>query len=303
MGVINKKNEIVVPFIYDDIEEYGDAVFIGKKKAKYGVFDLENNILVPFECDTIIESCIYSFELQESRAFGVLIKNGKYGIFNFYTKEFLLPVYDDLQKCFYRIGRNCRCGFANYWNELEFKPKENNHQDFHTFNDLLIFKREGKYGLLNLSTMEELTTELYDSIRFKLRDKDRSIIHINNKMTFLTENKTKLHPVFYDEVSTVNPLNTNFYYKVKNYGKVGVLDKTGKNLLEMKWEDVTDVKQLSDTSSFLFTVMSEGRCGVVNSDNKMIIPIRYDSIVYEWNKDGGFYTAHRKNTEELFSFE
>lgn len=52
IGIINKRNEIVFPFIYQDISSYNEKYLcVSYDKLKYGVVDFNNNTVLPFEYD------------------------------------------------------------------------------------------------------------------------------------------------------------------------------------------------------------------------------------------------------------
>lgn len=53
-GIINSKAEIIIPLIYDDIEQRkGANIFIVKKDNKYGVINIQNNTILNTEYDQI----------------------------------------------------------------------------------------------------------------------------------------------------------------------------------------------------------------------------------------------------------
>lgn len=52
IGIINKQNEIVFPFIYRDISSYnGNYICVSHDKLKYGVVDFQNKTILPFIYD------------------------------------------------------------------------------------------------------------------------------------------------------------------------------------------------------------------------------------------------------------
>ncbi len=69
-GVINEKNEVVIPFEYNGIKYDSDSKkLICKKRRRYGVLDLEGKIIVPFEYT------VYDYEWKSNKyRFGVMKK-------------------------------------------------------------------------------------------------------------------------------------------------------------------------------------------------------------------------------------
>ncbi|AZI32860.1 WG repeat-containing protein [Kaistella carnis] len=76
-GVVNDKNEILVPIEYEELDIKKQGVIIAKKNTKYGIITKENKILVPFIYDNI-----FSFAENElANTFYVIVsKDNKNGI-------------------------------------------------------------------------------------------------------------------------------------------------------------------------------------------------------------------------------
>jgi hypothetical protein len=81
-GVVNMKNEIIVPFIYQMIENYSDELGLApaKKDGKFGFIDRTGKVVVPF---------MYNDAWAGSTAL-VVKKDGKWGIINS-KNEIILP--------------------------------------------------------------------------------------------------------------------------------------------------------------------------------------------------------------------
>ncbi|UOP04994.1 WG repeat-containing protein [Conchiformibius kuhniae] len=62
-GFINGHGDVLIPFIYDDVQYYSDDEnrIMVKYQGKYGMIDRENNIIIPFEYDSL-------FNFQEGLA-------------------------------------------------------------------------------------------------------------------------------------------------------------------------------------------------------------------------------------------
>lgn len=295
-GVINKSNETILPFIYESLRETGYGIFLAEKEGKYGVLDSKNKVLVSFVCDTIILMFINPYNVDMSEVYGLLKANGKYGLINFFTKQVLLPKYDDLEQCYHLYEDTYHCGFSSYWGEAyRLTPHHIRYKNIHGFNHLLIFNKTNKYGLLNMTTMQEVTTDLYDSIRFKSGYRRNMVVCLNDKVTFLMDDNTRLHPNLYDDVTIIYIHSSLSYLKVKNQGLVGVYNEAGKNVLGLNWDDVTHVRQLTDTSKYECIVQEKGKFGVVNNDNHKVIPVRYDSIFFGYDNYKPYYTVYRNS--------
>lgn len=77
-GVVNLKNEMVMPFIYESIESFSEYLNIAtaKKAGKYGFIDLAGKVIVPFIYEEAWPSSVYMAAKKEGK-WGVIDKNNK----------------------------------------------------------------------------------------------------------------------------------------------------------------------------------------------------------------------------------
>ncbi|WP_198408390.1 WG repeat-containing protein [Chryseobacterium sp. StRB126] len=85
-GIVNDKNEILIPLEYEELDPMDSTLISAKKNGKEGIIDIQNKTLVPFLYDTI-----YGFHFMNDKnqfysivrigdQYGVVDKNGKYVI-------------------------------------------------------------------------------------------------------------------------------------------------------------------------------------------------------------------------------
>ncbi|WP_447608734.1 WG repeat-containing protein [Chryseobacterium sp. M5A1_1a] len=83
-GIVNDKNEILIPIEYEDLDPMYSTLIAAKKNGKKGIIDIHNKILVPFQYDEI-----YGFHLVKKKnqyyslvrvgdQWGVIDQSGKY---------------------------------------------------------------------------------------------------------------------------------------------------------------------------------------------------------------------------------
>ncbi len=153
-GIVDTKNNIVVPIIYQEFSGsyYSSSSFsIAKKNGKYGIVTYDNRVLVDF---------IYDKISTQSDLF-VVQKNNLYGIVDRLTfKETTPCIYKDIQ--IYNSQRifakkNDLYGIIKYDGTLveEFT------YDFSTGK---IYKKGNKYGLMNYN-YDLITYAVYDEIK------------------------------------------------------------------------------------------------------------------------------------------
>ncbi|MEJ5106342.1 WG repeat-containing protein [Chryseobacterium sp. MYb328] len=83
-GIVNDKNEILVPIEYEDLDPMYSTLIEAKKNGKKGIIDIQNKTLVPFLYDEIHgfhfmndKNQYYSI-VRIGDQYGVIDKNGKY---------------------------------------------------------------------------------------------------------------------------------------------------------------------------------------------------------------------------------
>ena len=73
-GAVDIKNNIVIPFEYEDMHNFSKDGFAGaKKKGKWGVIDKNNRMTIPFEYEDIM------FSILDTKDGFTAKKNGKWG--------------------------------------------------------------------------------------------------------------------------------------------------------------------------------------------------------------------------------
>lgn len=86
-GIIDKKNNVIIPLIYDKIFKVSDKLIRVEVNQKSGYIDLKNNIIIDFQ---------YDFDLNSdfSNGLAMVKKNGKYGYINKKGKLIIPLIYE-----------------------------------------------------------------------------------------------------------------------------------------------------------------------------------------------------------------
>jgi hypothetical protein len=296
-GVINAKNEILIPFEYNLIEEIGQNILLAKQNHSFEILTPDNKKMVE-SCDTIIVSPITKFHVElgsEFAAYAILIRDNKYGAINLQNLAIAQPKYDSLEYCSIpTIEDEWMCAFNP--NDIRQPITHEKFNRTHTYKNVVRYKLNNKVGLLDMRCMEEITLVSFDSIRISNNWRTRGqIVQLDNRYTFLTHNNTRLHDRLYDSVRELT--SDDWYYKVYLNGKAGVYNDIGQKVLNLKWEDIQFLFTRYNSPSSYFIVKRNGKFGVVDSREKKIISARYDSITYKYEDSRHFLELRRK--EEL----
>ena len=300
-GVINGKNETLIPFEYDLIEEIGQNIFLAKKNHSFEILTPENKRIVE-SCDTIAVpiSNYTPIPLGSEFAFyAIMVRNNKYGAINLYNLETIQPKYDSLEFCYFLYEDLWLCAFDK--NEIRLNVILEQFNRNHEYNNVIRYKLGNKVGLLDVRCMEELTPASFDTIRLSgMYRENGQLVQLNDRYTFLTHDNTRLHDKLYDSVGA---LGGSGYYKVYQNGKAGIYNDFGEKVLPIKWEDIQYVFHCHCPSSPYFIIKLNGKFGVVNSRGKKIIAAHYDSIVYKYENSIYFLELQREGKLEKIYVE
>lgn len=114
-GVIDKNNNIIVPFEYDGtLPMFGMITVI--KNGKKGVFNHKGQLILPAEFDDIQHPFMHSTSIN-------VCKNGKWGVYNQFGKEICEPRYDKIDDYGFACGRLAVCR-NNKWGFINRKGRE-----------------------------------------------------------------------------------------------------------------------------------------------------------------------------------
>lgn len=90
-GYINKKDEIVIPFEYDGLQDIfsGDYIY-AQKDGKYGYINKKNEVIIPFEYDNAYGTYCDLF---------TVVKDGKCGLLDKNNQTVIPMIFDDISAC------------------------------------------------------------------------------------------------------------------------------------------------------------------------------------------------------------
>lgn len=275
-GVINSQNEILIPFEYNSIKEIGQDIFLAKKDGNFNLLAPNNDTIIA-NCDTIVNPFIYGLPQGSNfAAYALLIRDSQFGAINLFNKQIIYPKYDSLEYCLWRPEVEWVCAFDPYdicLNCTEGQSKRN-----HLYHNVVKYKQGNKVGLVYMTCMEELTPATYDFI--EITGRVPQIVQLDGMYTFLTHENTKLHEGRYEKVSS---LNIDDFFKVSIDGKIGVYNHLGEQLIKSEWQDVPSM--FYSLSSYQFIVKRKGKLGVIDGNGHFILRNKYDAISLNYDRE------------------
>jgi hypothetical protein len=199
-GVLNDFNEIVIPFEYDSLAVFFDDYYIAKKSNKIGFFDKYGNIKIPFEYDKFIGNVG-----GDNYTALILEKNKKTGVVDFFNKVRLPFEYEWVGKLSikdYFLASNSQfVNFFNFENKPLFKNKYSSIEPSDYAYEHLKVRLNGKWGVI------DITENVLVPIKYSEGTSYGNINHIyqGNKMGIYDIAKRKeIYPPIYEEVRMVN---------------------------------------------------------------------------------------------------
>ena len=92
-GAITNGGVYTIPSIYEEIQSFTDSVTGAKKNGKYGLIDIDNNVVYPFISNNILPERFSDYFTVE--------KDGKFGLVDKKGQTVLPFKYDSIDRCFY----------------------------------------------------------------------------------------------------------------------------------------------------------------------------------------------------------
>lgn len=282
-GLIDFNGKEITKNIYNSIECLGssEGKFLVSINNKYGVIDLNGKKLVDVKYD-YIQSDEYNTKESGYKESGFIVgtkKDDKYqfGYINYKGKKILNEKYSNIEriskedeKNTYLIVQNDDEKYGFYKNSRKILNLEYEDIVYDENVESLFVKKDKKYGVINLKgktivqvNNDEISSRgIYIYAKFqnenKVYDKNGNIININyNKSIYLTESEDY-------KISTV--LNNNIIY-------YGIIDKNQNQLVEEKYRYIEYLFK-----NYFIAVNDEGMLGIINSNDKEILEMNYNSI-------------------------
>lgn len=263
------ENKEVIPVVYDGIKKinrkyYTTTKFEIKQNNKYGIIDVNGNLLIPIEYD-------YLYQPYNSKNSIVVGKQGKYGVVNWKNNIKLPFEYESIGVIgdnFFQVKKNSKSGIVDKYNRVKV-PFKYNYIFVYKSGFMSVRMKNGKEGVLN-SKGREIIPTIYDSVSFHRKSK-LYIVEQDNKMGIIRSNGKTIIPPLFTWVEIINEnlfliTDNNFSFFIdRNFKPISSLFK-----IHQKIE--------SDNTNYYVTSKNK-KMGIINCENKIIIPFVYDTII------------------------
>lgn len=277
-GLINLEGKQITKPVYDEISSinYKEGTFLVKQNELEGIINMKGKVIIKCEYESVTSDNYYSENGNKKQAGFIVSKKTedgyRYGYANYRGTIILNPIYTQLERVteianekgvYFIAFENGQAGLLK--NNKEILNYEYEDIQYNVLGSIFVTKRNGKYGAVN----QEGTTVLYpeyDNVYTggmylnALKDKDIFIFDLNG-------NKIETN-----EVSKTKTENANYYITIDKNNKYKVVDLKDNIIID---KDYTYIEYLPGD---YFIVERDSKSGIIDSNGKSVIELKYDSI-------------------------
>jgi WG containing repeat len=282
-GLLNENYQEIIPPRYEIFEfsRNSTSLFRVSQNGKFGFWDKNFNEIIPFEYDyaenfqsdstalVLKNGKFYRIDTKNKKqSDGNLIPKWKTGYLSFVTDKYFTSVQTDNFLGLVDTSNNSFVLPLVYKKTLSPEKID----EFIEINKTLFEKKQ-------LRPNDE--PDMIDEILFY---QNKIIVkNFNNKYGVIDSTFQILIDFKYENLEPI-PCRLNYLIYSLN-GKTGAMDYTGKNLWNEEYAEVRyDIHYEQERD--IFKVKKNGKWGVVNFENKTLLPCEYDSIKFlgHWNR-------------------
>ena len=308
-GLINLEGKQITKPVYDEISSinYKEGTFLVKQNELEGIINMKGKVIIKCEYESVTSDNYYSENSNNKQAGFIVSKKTedgyRYGYANYRGTIILKPIYTQLERVteianekgvYFIAFKNGQAGLLK--NNKEILNYEYEDIQYNVLGSIFVTKRNGKYGAVN----QEGTTILYpeyDNVYTggmylnALKDKNIFIFDLNGKK------------IETNEVSKTKTENANYYITIDKNNKYKVVDSKDNIIID---KDYTYIEYLPGD---YFIVERDSKSGIIDSNGKSVIELKYDSIsrinetdILQMEKDRNI-ALYNLNMKEIVSMD
>lgn len=258
-GWLTNKGELLIPAIYDEIENFngfsGNSfkdLFKVKVGENTGVIDKTNKIILPI---------VFEFVFERNDFIGGKTKEGKFGLYKNDGTVILQPEFNFIYES---IAEGTK---------LLYAKKEGLYTFINKAGEIIYNNSIKKYGYLE---------DEYKMLNPILDGKSSFLMvqEANNKFGIYDErSERQCLPFVYDAIKQKFFNQRTAYFIVRKGSKFGVVDDQNKIIIPFDYDDLRFDLLTSDMNSKLIIPAKKGnKYGLINFDNKVMVPFTFQNI-------------------------
>ena len=280
VGLCWSNGNQIFPTNYKDIsilrrEKYGKYDFFIVKKDKYTILDSDGKAIFPTQYDEIRQHNDY-YILKNSSGTDCLFNSGELvkGItINYYDIPFFHQENGQTKK-YYNFKKGDLWGIIDKDGRIRISAQYQkylqlvNHLDENSPIRLIAYNK-GKCGIINFENQIVLPFEYHRIMKTALG----YIIEVETtegRQLFNLQSNRIITPFYYEESTS----NANYIYLSKAHFKTPFDPQKEQIILPWEYNTVYNIP-----GSYNFAVKKDGLFGVVNSENKVLVPFIYEDMI------------------------
>ena len=280
VGLCWSNGNQIFPTNYKDIsilrrEKYGKYDFFIVKKDKYTILDSDGKVIFPTQYDEIRQHNDY-YILKNSSGTDCLFNSGELvkGItINYYDIPFFHQENGQTKK-YYNFKKGDLWGIIDKDGRIRISAQYQkylqlvNHLDENSPIRLIAYNK-GKCGIINFENQIVLPFEYHRIMKTALG----YIIEVETtegRQLFNLQSNRIITPFYYEESTS----NANYIYLSKAHFKTPFDPQKEQIILPWEYSTVYNIP-----GSYNFAVKKDGLFGVVNSENKVLVPFIYEDMI------------------------
>ncbi len=283
-GYIDIKQEILVPFIYEDLGVFSEGLAPAKLNGKYGYIDRRGEVIIPFQYEN--QSYFYKCGLAR-----VMIKN-KWGFIN-QKGDQIIPI--EFYKVDYNkvdslvlVNQNAKWAFFNnkgiqltdfIYDEI-FEDKNLNDEECFMDNGLILVRKGKEYGYLGKDLKEIIGFGQYEFA--EPLNKNGYAIVSKNSFYGIINSKGQLEvPLKYSLLKHPEGMYGGHYeeYYVWLNGRVGLLNENTELVTDVIYDDIIrENVKINDSIDIAFLLKKGNKYGIINIKGTQLLPFDFEQI-------------------------
>lgn len=236
---------------------------------RYGVIDGKGNIVIEPNYDVIQIP-------NPSKPIFICMSN-----YNTETKEYQTKVLNDKKE-----------QILTGYESVQAIPTETTADGIPFEKTVLKYKKDGKYGLINLNG-KEITKPIYDEISAVTYKEGMLFVKQEGKVGIININGVQVVDVEYDNITVDNYYDVDSKYqktgfivcKVQDDGyRYGYINYKGDTVLKTEYTEIERVNEIENDKNVYIIAYKDGQAGLLKN-NKKILNFEYEDIIYNsYNK-------------------
>lgn len=239
------------------------------KDERYGVIDRKGNVVIEPTYDIIQIP-------NPSKAIFICMSD-----YNTEKREYKIKIFNENKEELYQ-------GYS----QIQAIPNETADDNVPFEKTVLKYKRDGKYGLINING-KEITKPVYDEISSISYKEGMLLVKQEEKQGIININGTEVIPTQYYSVTADNYYSETTKYKTTGFivskktedgYKYGYINYKGKKILDTIYTEVERVNEIEDNDNVYLVALKDGQAGLLKN-TKEILNYEYEDISYNSYND------------------